>query len=132
MCGSDTSRAVLQNGTIAHGFSALDLGPITSVGVQAKRGKCHVVLTTYELLLRDSLKLSNKQWHYLILDEGHRIKNHDCKLNLTLKSYRIKHKLLLTGTPVQNKLEELWSLLNFLVRRVHCPTGGKTCGTQNW
>jgi SNF2 family DNA or RNA helicase len=84
--------------------------------LQVKRGKCHVVLTTYELLLRDSLKLSNKQWYYLILDEGHRIKNHDCKLNTALRSYKMKHKLLLTGTPVQNQLLELWSLLNFLVR----------------
>jgi SNF2 family DNA or RNA helicase len=49
------------------------------------------------------------------LDEGHRIKNNGCKLNAALKSYKMKHKLLLTGTPVQNQLFELWSLLNFLV-----------------
>ena len=87
------------------------------------------MLTTYELLLRDSSKLSNKQWHYLILDEGHRIKNHDCKLNAALKSYQIKHKLLLTGTPVQNKLEELWSLLNFLVSGIHPPADTKAQGS---
>lgn len=55
------------------------------------------------------------KWSYLILDEGHRIKNADCQLSQMLQTYKIKHRLLLTGTPVHNKLQELWSLLHFLV-----------------
>ena len=52
----------------------------------------------------------------VIIDEGHRLKNHDCMLSRTLTSgYHIRRRLLLTGTPIQNSLQELWSLLNFLL-----------------
>lgn len=83
--------------------------------VQASRRNFHVLLTTYELLLRDAPRLSATRWYYVILDEGHRIKNGECRLSHILRGYKTQHKLLLTGTPVQNKLAELWSLLNFLV-----------------
>lgn len=65
----------------------------------------------------------------MIIDEGHRMKNHHCKLTLTLnKYYRASHRLLLTGTPLQNKLPELWSLLNFLL-----PSIFKSCATfEDW
>jgi superfamily II DNA/RNA helicase len=50
------------------------------------------------------------------IDAGHRLKNHDCMLSRTLTSgYHIRRRLLLTGTPIQNSLQELWSLLNFLL-----------------
>lgn len=49
----------------------------------------------------DRPKLSKIQWHYIIIDEGHRIKNASCKLNADLKLYRSSHRLLLTGTPLQ-------------------------------
>jgi hypothetical protein len=56
----------------------------------------------------DRPKLSKIQWHYIIIDEGHRIKNASCKLNADLKLYRSYHRLLLTGTPLQVlKLEYL-------------------------
>ena len=56
------------------------------------------------------------RWKYMIIDEGHRMKNHHCKLTFVLNtSYNAPHRLLLTGTPLQNKLPELWSLLNFLL-----------------
>ncbi|KAG2610394.1 hypothetical protein PVAP13_4KG098100 [Panicum virgatum] len=79
--------------------------------------KFNVLLTTYEYLMNkhDRPKLSKIQWHYIIIDEGHRIKNASCKLNADLKLYRSFHRLLLTGTPLQNNLEELWALLNFLL-----------------
>jgi ATP-dependent DNA helicase len=54
-------------------------------------------------------------WKYIIIDEGHRIKNLNCKLIRELKSYTSANRLLLTGTPLQNNLAELWSLLNFLL-----------------
>lgn len=52
----------------------------------------------------------------MIVDEGHRMKNHHCKLTQTLNThYGAPHRLLLTGTPLQNRLPELWALLNFLL-----------------
>lgn len=58
------------------------------------------------------------QWKYLIVDEGHRIKNLNCRLVRELKVLPTDNKLLLTGTPLQNNLAELWSLLNFLLPEV--------------
>lgn len=58
------------------------------------------------------------QWKYLIVDEGHRIKNLNCRLVRELKMLPTDNKLLLTGTPLQNNLAELWSLLNFLLPEV--------------
>jgi len=79
--------------------------------------KFNVLLTTYEYLMNkhDRPRLSKILWHYIIIDEGHRIKNASCKLNAELKHYQSSHRLLLTGTPLQNNLEELWALLNFLL-----------------
>lgn len=62
--------------------------------------------------------LQRFQWKYLIVDEGHRIKNLNCRLVRELKSLPTDNKLLLTGTPLQNNLAELWSLLNFLLPEV--------------
>ncbi|KAJ4954461.1 hypothetical protein NE237_011244 [Protea cynaroides] len=83
-------------------------------------GKFNVLLTTYEYLMNkhDRPKLSKIPWHYIIIDEGHRIKNASCKLNADLKLYQSSHRLLLTGTPLQNNLEELWALLNFLLPNI--------------
>ncbi|ONI28478.1 hypothetical protein PRUPE_1G143200 [Prunus persica] len=82
--------------------------------------KFNVLLTTYEYLMNkhDRPKLSKLHWHYIIIDEGHRIKNASCKLNAELKHYQSSHRLLLTGTPLQNNLEELWALLNFLLPNI--------------
>ncbi|XVE65684.1 hypothetical protein DITRI_Ditri08aG0019500 [Diplodiscus trichospermus] len=82
--------------------------------------KFNILLTTYEYLMNkhDRPKLSKIHWHYIIIDEGHRIKNASCKLNAELKLYRSSHRLLLTGTPLQNNLEELWALLNFLLPNI--------------
>lgn len=62
--------------------------------------------------------LQRYQWKYLIVDEGHRIKNLNCRLVRELKVLPTDNKLLLTGTPLQNNLAELWSLLNFLLPEV--------------
>ncbi|KAL3679447.1 hypothetical protein R1sor_022403 [Riccia sorocarpa] len=80
----------------------------------------NVLITTYEFLMNkhDRSKLSKIPWHYIIIDEGHRIKNASCKLNAELKHYQSSHRLLLTGTPIQNNLEELWALLNFLLPNI--------------
>ncbi|XP_012289056.1 lymphoid-specific helicase [Orussus abietinus] len=73
-----------------------------------------VVLTTYETPLSDQY-LHTLKWRYIIVDEAQRIKNHECLLIATLKSFQSMNRLLITGTPLQNNLSELWSLLNFLL-----------------
>uniref|UniRef100_A0A5B7A9G1 DNA helicase n=1 Tax=Davidia involucrata TaxID=16924 RepID=A0A5B7A9G1_DAVIN len=79
-------------------------------------GKFNVLITHYDLIMRDKAFLKKIHWYYMIVDEGHRLKNHECALAQTLVTgYRIRRRLLLTGTPIQNTLQELWSLLNFLL-----------------
>ncbi|CAL5395491.1 unnamed protein product [Camellia sinensis] len=79
-------------------------------------GKFNVLITHYDLIMRDKAFLKKIHWYYMIVDEGHRLKNHECALARTLVSgYRIRRRLLLTGTPIQNSLQELWALLNFLL-----------------
>ena len=77
-----------------------------------------VVVTSYEICIRDKKYLSKIPWKYIVVDEGHRLKNLDCKLVKELKSYKSANRLLLTGTPLQNNLSELWSLLNFLMPEI--------------
>lgn len=74
-----------------------------------------VVLTSYEIPIRDESILSHCHWKYIIVDEGHRLKNHKTQLARVLSSYKTVNRLLLTGTPLQNSLSELWSLLHFLL-----------------
>ncbi|XP_063095465.1 lymphoid-specific helicase isoform X2 [Cavia porcellus] len=74
-----------------------------------------VVITSFEIAMRDRNALQHCFWKYLIVDEGHRIKNMKCRLIRELKRFNADNKLLLTGTPLQNNLSELWSLLNFLL-----------------
>lgn len=74
-----------------------------------------VVVTSFEIAMRDQNALQHCYWKYLIVDEGHRIKNMKCRLIRELKRFNADNKLLLTGTPLQNNLSELWSLLNFLL-----------------
>jgi ATP-dependent helicase STH1/SNF2 len=76
-----------------------------------------VVLTTYEMALKDFATLQRipRRWAYLVVDEAHRLKNWDSKLVQVLRALQPRRRLLLTGTPLQNNLSELWSLLNFLL-----------------
>lgn len=75
-----------------------------------------IVLTTFDYVIKDRLPLARVKWGYVIVDEGHRMKNHNCKLSTTLSQhYDSQFRLILTGTPLQNSLPELWSLLNFLL-----------------
>ena len=74
-----------------------------------------VVCTSYEIVMADRKYLQKYSWKYIVVDEGHRLKNFDCKLIRELKAIPTANKLLLTGTPLQNNLPELWSLLHFLL-----------------
>lgn len=76
--------------------------------------KFQVLITTYEILLADCQELSEIEWRVVIIDEAHRLKNRNCKLLEGLKILDVEHRVLLTGTPLQNNVEELFSLLNFL------------------
>lgn len=77
-----------------------------------------VVVTSYEISMKDRKDIMNFHWKYLIVDEGHRIKNVQCRLTRELRMYNTTHRLLLTGTPLQNNLAELWSLLHFLLPEI--------------
>ncbi|KPM06633.1 global transcription activator SNF2L2-like protein [Sarcoptes scabiei] len=94
-----------------------------------KSTKFNVLLTTYEYIIKDKAVLAKIKWKYMIIDEGHRMKNHHCKLTQILNThYMAPHRILLTGTPLQNKLPELWALLNFLL-----PSIFKSCNTfEQW
>lgn len=74
-----------------------------------------VIVTSYEVVMADRKFLQKYNFKYLVVDEGHRLKNFDCKLIRELKFIPAGNKLLLTGTPLQNNLPELWSLLHFLL-----------------
>ena len=73
-----------------------------------------VLVTTYELVLKDAAHLARIRWAYLVVDEAHRLKNADAALYRGLGSMHFRNKLLVTGTPLQNSLTELWALLHFL------------------
>ncbi|KAK6237484.1 hypothetical protein QUC31_002953 [Theobroma cacao] len=78
--------------------------------------KFPIVVTSYEMAMSDAKKcLRHYEWKYVVVDEGHRLKNFNCKLVKELKHLHVGNKLLLTGTPLQNNLAELWSLLNFIL-----------------
>jgi SWI/SNF-related matrix-associated actin-dependent regulator of chromatin subfamily A protein 2/4 len=96
---------------------------------QIKSSRFNVLLTTYEYVMKDRGVLSKVKWVYMVIDEGHRMKNHHCKLTQTLNQhYHAPHRILLTGTPLQNNLPELWALLNFIL-----PTIFKSCESfEQW
>ncbi|MDP2337721.1 MAG: DEAD/DEAH box helicase [Bacteroidota bacterium] len=73
-----------------------------------------VILTTYGTLRNDCEMLSLFNFHYLILDESQNIKNSSSKTYKSILEIRSKHKLVMTGTPIENSLSDLWSQLNFL------------------
>ena len=70
--------------------------------------------TSYESGVTLRSMFSTVTWNYIVVDEGHRLKNHKTRLAMELRKLNSKHRLLLTGTPLQNDMGELWSLLNFL------------------
>ncbi|XP_042415597.1 CHD3-type chromatin-remodeling factor PICKLE-like [Zingiber officinale] len=78
------------------------------------RIKFNVLLTSYEMINMDSAVLKSIEWECMIVDEGHRLKNKESKLFHSLKLYSTKHRVLLTGTPLQNNLDELFMLMHFL------------------
>uniref|UniRef100_A0A3B5MHD2 Uncharacterized protein n=1 Tax=Xiphophorus couchianus TaxID=32473 RepID=A0A3B5MHD2_9TELE len=83
--------------------------------VHNKRLKFNILLTTYEILLKDKSFLGGVNWAFIGVDEAHRLKNDDSLLYKTMIDFKSSHRLLITGTPLQNSLKELWSLLHFIM-----------------
>lgn len=77
--------------------------------------KFNVILTTYEIVLKDKTFLGALNWAVLLVDEAHRLKNDDSLLYKALTEFHTNHRLLITGTPLQNSLKELWALLHFIM-----------------
>merc|ERR1719510_2434945 len=78
-------------------------------------GGWDVVVTSYEMLIREKSVFKKFSWKYMVIDEAHRIKNEESKLSTIVREIKTANRLLLTGTPLQNNLHELWALLNFLL-----------------
>lgn len=81
-------------------------------------GKFDVVVTSYEMVIKEKNHFKKFHWRYIIIDEAHRIKNENSILSRTVRMYKTNYRLLITGTPLQNNLHELWALLNFLLPEV--------------
>ncbi|GAV30597.1 hypothetical protein PMKS-004111 [Pichia membranifaciens] len=75
----------------------------------------HVCITSYQLVVHDQPIFRRKKWKYMILDEAHNIKNFKSQRWKALLNFNTEHRVLLTGTPLQNNIIELWSLLYFLM-----------------
>ena len=83
---------------------------------QIRWGQFQVLLTTYEYIIKDRPVLSKIKWVHMIVDEGHRMKNAQSRLSTTLTQYyNTRFRIILTGTPLQNNLSELWAMLNFVL-----------------
>ena len=83
-----------------------------------KESHYDIVLTTFECSMKEKTALASLNYEYLIIDEAHRLKNDQGKFSTIVRKFNSKHRLLLTGTPFQNNLHELWSLLNFLMPNI--------------
>merc|ERR1719253_1299547 len=77
-------------------------------------GTGYAIVTTYESIRRSPEEWTNHNWSYVVLDEGQKIRNPDADVTLACKRLRTPHRLLLSGTPIQNDLRELWSLFDFI------------------
>lgn len=98
------------------------LRPVQYVGSSAERAMLRpsltnydIVIASYETVRADIDALGQVDWLYCVLDEGHIIKNAKTKLSAAIKQLKAQHRLLLSGTPIQNNVLELWSLFDFLM-----------------
>ncbi|XP_072483556.1 DNA excision repair protein ERCC-6 isoform X2 [Notamacropus eugenii] len=94
-----------------------ETGSYTNKKVKLVReiARCHGILITsysYIRLMQDNI--NNHDWHYVILDEGHKIRNPNAAVTLACKQFRTPHRIILSGSPMQNNLKELWSLFDFV------------------
>ncbi|XP_047988172.1 LOW QUALITY PROTEIN: chromodomain-helicase-DNA-binding protein Mi-2 homolog [Leguminivora glycinivorella] len=109
--GDKDSRAIIRENELTFDDGANRGGRPSKIKSQVK---FNVLLTSYELISIDATCLGSIDWAVLVVDEAHRLKSNQSKFFRLLAGYHINYKLLLTGTPLQNNLEELFHLLNFL------------------
>ncbi|XP_056887186.1 chromodomain-helicase-DNA-binding protein 5 isoform X1 [Takifugu flavidus] len=112
--GDKDSRAIIRENEFTFEDSAVKSGRKVFRMKKDTPIKFHILLTSYELITIDQAILGSVTWACLVVDEAHRLKNNQSKFFRILNGYKIYYKLLLTGTPLQNNLEELFHLLNFL------------------
>ncbi|PHH63965.1 hypothetical protein CDD81_5184 [Ophiocordyceps australis] len=89
--------------------------PAERKAVQPRLGESDIVITSYDVCRNDADILDKHNWNYMVLDEGHLIKNPKAKISQAVKKFVSNHRLILTGTPIQNNVLELWSLFDFLM-----------------
>merc|ERR1719481_536388 len=111
--GDKDSRIVIRENELSFEDNAVRKGDKAS-RIKASTVKFHCLLTSYEMISMDAACLGSVQWEILVVDEAHRLKNNQSKFFKVLAGYALNYKMLLTGTPLQNNLEELFYLLNFL------------------
>jgi SWI/SNF-related matrix-associated actin-dependent regulator of chromatin subfamily A member 5 len=85
---------------------------------QLVAGKFDICVTSFEMAIKERTALRKFSWRYIIIDEAHRIKNESSILAKTMRLFNTNYRLLITGTPLQNNLHELWALLNFLLPEI--------------
>ncbi|XP_036325990.1 chromodomain-helicase-DNA-binding protein Mi-2 homolog isoform X2 [Rhagoletis pomonella] len=112
--GDKDSRAVIRENELSFEEGAIRGGKASRL--RTTQFKFNVLLTSYELISMDAACLGSIDWAVLVVDEAHRLKSNQSKFFRILNSYNIAYRMLLTGTPLQNNLEELFHLLNFLSR----------------
>ncbi|KZS21056.1 Chromatin-remodeling complex ATPase chain Iswi [Daphnia magna] len=78
-------------------------------------GEWDACVTSYEIVMKERAVFKKFNWRYMVIDEAHRIKNEKSKLSEIVREFKTSNRLLITGTPLQNNLHELWALLNFLL-----------------
>ncbi|XP_058459668.1 chromatin-remodeling complex ATPase chain Iswi [Malaya genurostris] len=118
-------KSTLQNWVNEFGRWCPSLKAVCLIGDQETRnafirdvlmpGEWDVCITSYEMCIREKAVFKKFNWRYMVIDEAHRIKNEKSKLSEILREFKTANRLLLTGTPLQNNLHELWALLNFLL-----------------
>merc|ERR1712012_396413 len=111
--GDKDSRMVIRENELSFEDNAVRKGDKAS-RIKASTVKFHCLLTSYEMISMDAACLGSVQWEILVVDEAHRLKHNQSKFFKVLAGYALNYKMLLTGTPLQNNLEELFYLLNFL------------------
>ncbi|KAI8671410.1 SNF2 family DNA-dependent ATPase domain-containing protein [Fusarium keratoplasticum] len=89
--------------------------PAERKAMKDRLGETDIVITSYDVCRNDSDILDKHSWNYVVLDEGHLIKNPKAKITQAVKRLASNHRLILTGTPIQNNVLELWSLFDFLM-----------------
>ena len=99
----------------------------------------NVLIASYDIVRHDVQFISGYQWNYCILDEGHLIKSTKTKLSKAIKQIYAMHRLILTGTPIQNNVCELWCLFDFLIpgylgteKQFHLKCNHSRCVIKKW